>query len=301
MGALRPSASVPLNILEVVFLAIFWAWVFAAALFIRNTFLPRLPVAVTLQQLGLPGQTVNFLATDGLRLEAWKIPGDPHRPWIIACHGLGANRMDLLEVTAGLQQAGFNLLLIDFRAHGGSEGRVSSFGWREQRDLEGALAWLGSQPDVPPKPYGVFGVSMGGAVALMVGARDERVGAVAVDSPYTSLAESLAQHQKLLYPWLPTQPFLAFVLSTYRLQFGVWPDQVSPLQSVERLGPRPLLVIQGGADARMSADGAKRIYAAAAGPKQIWLVEGAGHMEAFSQDSDAYRGSLVSFFESSLQ
>ena len=290
-----------MTILEAVFLVVFWAWVFAAALFIRNTVLPRLPITVTPDQVGLSAQTVLFRATDGMRLEGWKISGQPQRPWIILCHGLGANRMDLLEIAAGLHQDGFNVFLFDFRAHGGSGGRVSSFGWREERDLEGALAWLGSQPDVPPRPYGLYGISMGGAVALMVAARDERIGAVAVDSPYTNLAASLGHHQKLLYPWLPKQPFLGFVVATYRLQFGIWPSEVSPIASVERFGSRPLLVIQGSRDLRVPPEGARRLYAAAAGPKQFWLVEGAGHLETFSLTPDAYRGTLVSFFESSLK
>ena len=288
------------SILGVVFLVLFWTWVLTAVLLLRNTLLPRFPVTIASQQLGLSAQTVTLKASDGMRLEGCKIPGDPQRPWIIACHGLGSNRMDLLEVTGGLHQAGFNLLLFDFRAHGGSDGRVTSFGWREQRDLEGALAWLSSQPDIPTRPYGVYGISMGGSVALMVAARDERIGAVAVDSPYTSLEDSLGRHQRLLYPWLPTQPILSFVLATYRLRFGVWPSDVSPLRSVERLAPRPLLIIQGAEDVRMTLDGARQLYAAAAGPKQFWAVKGAGHLEVFSLDPDSYRGTLVSFFESSL-
>lgn len=297
----RRSQSVLVTILEAAFLVVVWAWVFAAALFIRNTFLPRLPITVTPQQLGLAAQTVTFKATDGLRLEGWKIPGDPQRPWIIACHGLGSNRLDLLEVVTGLHRAGFNLFLFDFRAHGGSQGRVTSFGWREQRDLEGALAWLGREPEVPPRPYGVYGISMGGSVALMVASRDDRIGAVATDSPYTSLEDSLGRHLALLYPWVPKIPFLWFVLATYRLQFGVWPAALSPLRSAAALSPRPFLVIQGEQDERMTLEGTRQIYDAAGEPKQLWVVKESGHLEAFSLNPDAYRKRLLGFFESSLK
>ena len=297
----RNSGKAPLVIvLEILFLAFFWLWVLSAILFLRNTLLPRLPVTQTPELFHLPSETVHFQATDGVRLEGWKIPGDPARPWLILCHGVGSNRSDLLDIAEGLHRAGFSLLLFDFRGHGGSAGRVTSFGWREQRDLEGALVFLGQQPEVPARSYGVYGISLGGAVALMVGAGDERIGAVAADSPYTTLEETLGRHLTLLYP-LPKVPFLWFVLATYRLRFGVWPKRVLPLESAARLSPRPILLIHGAQDPRMPVEGAKRMFAGAGEPKELWIVEGADHLQAFSRDPDAYRSRLVGFFQSSLR
>lgn len=288
-------------VLEVAFLAVFWTWVLSAVLFLRSTCLPRLPLAETPQQYNLPSVTVHFQATDGLRLEGWKIPADPSRPWIILCHGVGSNRADLLEIAAGLHAVRFNLLLFDFRGHGGSAGRSTSFGWLEQRDLEGVLVFLGQQPDVPEKPYGVYGISMGAAVALMVGARDERVAAVAVDSPYTSLEETLGRHLTLMYPLLPKVPFLWFVLATYRLRFGVWPREVSPEVSAGQLAPRPLLLIHGGSDPRMPLDQAKQMFAQASEPKDLWVVERAGHLESYALAPQVYLDRLGRFFQTSLK
>ena len=287
-------------VLEVVFLLVFWAWVVSAALFLRNTLLPRLPIAVTPATFNLISETVRFQATDGLRLEGGKIRGEPAWPWIILCHGVGSNRADLLDIAAALHEARFNLLLFDFRGHGGSAGRVTSFGWYEQRDLEGALAFLGSQPDIPDRPYGVYGISMGGAVALMGAAEDERIGAVAADSPYTDLEETLERHLTMLYP-VPRIPFAWFVVSTYRLRFGVWPRRISPAESAARLSPRPLLLIHGAQDPRMPAEGARRIFEHAGDPKELWMVEGAGHLEAFHMNPPAYIERLTQFFQSALK
>lgn len=286
-------------VLEVIFLAIFWAWVFSAVLFLRNTVLPRFPLATTPQALNLPVEAVRFQATDGLSLDGWKIASDPAHPWIVCAHGLGTNRSDLLEIVAGLHEAGFNLFLFDFRGHGTSAGRTTSFGYQEQRDLEGALVFLGQHSEIPERPYGVYGISMGASVALMVAARDERIGAVAADSPYTSLEDTLGRHLSLMYP-LPKVPFLGFVLATYRLRFGVWPSQVSPLQSASALSPRPLLLIQGAQDPRMPLQGTQAIYANAGEPKELWVIEGAGHLEGFAVDPAAYRTRLIRFFQSSL-
>ncbi len=310
------------TVLEGLFLVLFWAWVCSAALFLRNTILPRTPITQHPQRYGLPANTVQFQATDGTPLEGWIIPspgagpkgpalraelpsatalgggaisGDPDRPWILLCHGLGANREDLLDIASSLHAARFNLFLFDFRGHGGSHGRVTSFGWQEQRDLEGALSFLGRQADVPAKPYGVYGISLGASVALMVAAHDERIGAVVADSPYTTLEESLGRHRTLMYP-LPKIPFLWFVLATYRCRFGVWPKAVSPEASVAAISPRPLLLIHGAKDDRMPPQGAMRMFAQASPPKELWMIEGAGHLEGYGLYQADYLKRLVQFF-----
>ena len=288
-----------MSVVEVVFLAIFWTWAASAVLFLRNTILPRSPNRWTPAQAGLPCETVRFHATDGMWLEGWKIPGETARPWLILCHGVGSNRSDLLDVAAGLHEAGFNLFLFDFRAHGGSRGLVTSFGWLEQRDLEGALAFLGALPDVPSRPYGIYGISMGGSVALMTASRDERLGAVAVDSPYADLEQTLGRHLRLMYP-LPRAPFLWYVLATYRLRFGVWPRALSPKASAGRLSPRALLLIHGAHDIRMPLQEARRMYDAAGEPKDLFVIQDAGHLESFSANPRVYLQRLTAFFASQL-
>lgn len=287
-------------VLEIVFLTVFWTWVASAVLFLRNTYLPRLPVTILPDAFGLPSETVQFHATDGVGLEGWKISADPSKPWIILCHGVGSNRSDLLQIAAGLHAARFNLFLFDFRGHGGSAGRVTSFGWLEQRDLEGALAFLGQQADIPAQPYGIYGISMGGAVALMTAAQDERLGTVAADSPYSNLEATLGRHLTLMYP-LPKVPFLWFVLATYRLRFGVWPKQLSPQASAVQLAPRAVLLLHGGADPRMPLEDAQAMASGISGPKELFVVPGAGHLESFAYAPQEYVARLVGFFESHLR
>lgn len=285
-------------IVEVLFLAVFWSWLATALFFLRTTFLAREAIRVDPQSFGLPSETVSFKSTDGVLLQGWKITSDPARPWIIGCHGLGSNRSDLLDIAKVLHAASFNVLLFDFRGHGGSAGRVTSYGFTEQRDLEGALSFLGSQVDIEPKPYGIYGISMGASVALMTAARDERIQALVVDSPYSDLDASIARHLKLMYPWLPKQPFLSFIRITYRLRFGAWLSQVSPAQAAGHLGKQQsLLVIGGLQDVRMPPQDISLICKANPAAS-CWQIEGAGHLEGFSIDPENYSKRLIRFFNS---
>ena len=286
--------------LELLFLLVFWTWVGCGLFFLRTTILPKTPRSATPREFGLSYKDVAFPATDGVQLSGWLIADStPTRPWLILCHGLGTTCADLLDLAAALFREGYNLFLFDFRGHGESAGRVTSFGWWEQRDLEGALAFLGEQPEVPERPYGIVGVSMGGAVAIMVAARDERLGAVAVDGVYPDLEASLAHHVELLYR-LPRMPFLFVIKTAYRIRFGVWPRHMSPQKAVERLSSRKLLVIQGSKDARVPLEGTKTLMERAGTAHELFVIEGAGHLEGLALDASAYVGKLTNFFISSL-
>ncbi|MEK7880078.1 MAG: alpha/beta hydrolase [candidate division NC10 bacterium] len=287
-------------LLESFFLILFWSWVFCGVLFLRNTILPRLPITATPAALNLPFADVRFAASDGLPLAGWTIAAEAQRPWLILCHGLGANRADLLEIGAGLFGAGYNLLAFDFRAHGESGGRTTSFGWLEQRDLEGALAFLGAQPEIPDHPYGILGISMGGAVAIMVAARDERLGAVIADSPYANLEESITHHLKLMYR-LPKVPFGWFATTAYRLRFGAWPGQMAPLAEIAKLSPRPVFIIQGEQDPRMPLAEAQALADAAKDPKEFWVVRGTDHLTTFADNPSGYLQRVVRFFDTYLK
>lgn len=288
-------------VLEVLFLAVFWAWAFSGLVLLRNTLLPRLPMPVSAEQVPLPIEEVRFRATDGVELAGWLItPTHPEAPWLILCHGLGTNRADLLDLAAGLHGEGFGLLLFDFRAHGESAGRATSFGFREQRDLEGALAFLGSRPEVPARPYGVYGVSMGGAVALLVAAEDERIGAVVADSAYADLERSMDDHRRLLSPWLPRVPFLWFLSASYRLRFGVWPKQVAPTAAISNISPRPVLLIQGASDPQVPVGHGRMLLERAREPKDLWVVEDGGHLGAYAGDVGGYTERVVGLFRGAL-
>ena len=244
----------------------------------------------------LLGERVQFRATDGVRLSGVKIGGHTERPWIILCHGLASNSDDMRGLATMLHASQFNVFFFDFRAHGGSAGRTTSFGWQERCDLEGALAFLGQQADVPARPYGIFGISMGAAVALMLAGSDERLGAIIADSPYGSLAEALVRHLRLRYPLIPPVPFGWFVWSAYRLRFRVWPQAIAPRRSVAGIGPRPLLVIYGDQDPQIVPSSINALVEGR-DRESLWIIPEAGHPEHCRVGTASYPERIRSFFE----
>ena len=145
----------------------------------------------------------------------------------------------------------------------------------------------------------MYGISLGAAVALMTASVDERLQALALDGPYSDLDSSIKQHQKLMFPRLPAEPFLTFIRLTYRLRFGVWPKAVSPAQSAARLNQRPLLLIAGSEDVRTPPAETEQIRQSYPS-SEYWRIEGAGHLEGFALDPTAYAQRLTRFFTTHL-
>ncbi len=191
--------------------------------------------------------------------------------------------------------------MFDFRGHGESAGGRSSFGWWERRDLGGAIRYLEGRRDSNAAwRCGVFGISMGAAVAIQVAAEHPEVAAVAADSSYTNLEASIRRHIRLLWG-LPEVPFAAAARVAYWLQCGADPRRVSPVAALRRAPHAAVLIVNGALDPRMTPRDAESLYEAARGSRALWLVPGAGHLESYAVAPDEYERRVVEFFDQHLR
>ena len=154
---------------------------------------PRLAVPLAPGDLGLTAENVTIDADDGVQLAAWFLPR-ASAPAVVLLHGYPAEKADLLPIAAALAPR-FAVLLYDQRYFGSSGGRATTLGSRERGDLRRAIDFLAARGH---REVGVFGLSLGGVVALLTAAEDSRIRAVAAYAPFADL-RSLAYE---LYGWL---------------------------------------------------------------------------------------------------
>jgi fermentation-respiration switch protein FrsA (DUF1100 family) len=247
--------------------------------------------------MGLAYTDVVLQTRDGLRLAAWSVPG-PRPDALILIHGIRNNRDDALPVARDLRARGYNLLLLELRAHGQSEGDTSTLGVREVEDVRAALTFLQQQPGVDPQRVGIWGKSLGSSVALMGAAALPELRAVAADSAFAS-ARWLIEHQLGTLIALPDW-FGPAVLALGGLEAGISPDAVAPVEAARQLGSRPLLVIHGGRDELFYPENARLIMDAASGPKQLWMEPEAGHTGVYNRNPERYIDRLDAFFSGAL-
>lgn len=244
------------------------------------TFPPRRRLKHTPEEFGATFEDVLFPSRDGTLLSGWFVPAADAHPHgvVILCHGMMANRTEMLGWAETLWNSSFALLMFDFRASSQSEGDRCTAGCHEPRDLRGAIDYLETRPDCVGLPLGVFGFSMGGATAIMAAAEDDRIQAVGAHGAYATLYGAIQQRCKHHFgPLAPIAERLIMRLGDRRHWFVQPPATVAPVQSVQQFNDRPLLLLHGERDPIVPANHARRLYAASTGPTELHVLPRSRH------------------------
>jgi uncharacterized protein len=248
-------------------------------------------------------------APDGILLRGWLVQPDANaagdsstnrinsRDWVLLFHGVADNRVGDLGVADFLLRAGYGVVMMDSRAHGESEGDLATYGWKERDDVRAIVATL--EDKVHPQCIFAFGVSMGGGIALQAAADEPRISAVAAEAPFASFREASYDYAGFhRNPWLGRILFRTVVeagfLATKKIA-GFYPSDVSPEKSVAQR-PFPILLISDGDDVVLPLRHQQAIFAAANGPKELWVVPGAIHASAMGVALGEYERRVLSFF-----
>jgi fermentation-respiration switch protein FrsA (DUF1100 family) len=228
---------------------------------------------------------VSIVAPDGVRLHAWFLPAKGKAAGtILFLHGNAENISTHLASVHWLPARGFNVLLLDYRGYGRSEGTPTLPG--VMADIESALGVLAARPDVDPQRIVVFGQSLGGSLAIYHvahSAHRPRIRALVVESAFTGYRDIVSE--KLASFWL-TWPFQWLPSLTVD-------DEYSPAPVIAKIHPIPLLLIHGDRDVIVPSHHGERLYALAGEPKEFWLVPGAAHIETLRRPE--YRDRFVDY------
>src|SRR5262249_39066710 len=201
-----------------------------------------------------------------------------------------ANKADLLPIAVALHQR-FAVLLLDFRYFGGSEGAATTLGFRERTDLRAAVDTLERRGFAR---IGVFGYSMGGAVAILGAAEGTRRRAVAAWAPFADL-RVLARELYATF-WILKYPFVELMVLWGRLAFGSDITRPSPEMAAARLSV-PVQIWASRDDEQIPFAHAERLQRALAGNPRAEFRFGRGrHVDR----ADDFERGLVEFFNRAL-
>jgi fermentation-respiration switch protein FrsA (DUF1100 family) len=261
-----------------------------------------------IDQRQLPGRTpidfgmvyddVSVTTSDGLRLVGWYVP-TANGAAILAQHGYKAHRGEMLNEAAMLHKRGYGVLIVAMRSHDMSDGRVITFGARELDDLGVWLEFLRAQPGVDTSRVGLLGNSLGGTLALEFAALTPTIRAVATNSAFSSLTDTIDTSIRF-FTGLPPIPFGPLITFWAEREAGISVDDVDATKVIGRISPRGVFLMQGGADVVITTDSGRRLFEAAGEPKELWFDQDVGHARFDTARPEEYERRVTAFFKHHL-
>lgn len=277
----------------------------------------------------------NVRAPDGVMLRGWivRAPKPNGNNWVLLFHGVADNRVGVIGQSEFLFRAGYNVVMMDARAHGASEGSMATYGWLERNDTRAiidalvlnevarttnervhSVDWKPARtsearwqklfpPRQPPPgtPAHIFalGESMGAGIALQSAAVEPRIEGVVAEASFADLREASYD-----YAGMRRSPFLGMTLLRPFSWTLLWHGEkltgfpiaeVSPVKAVATRAFLVLLICDEN-DVALPCRHTQKIYAAAIGPKQFWEVPGAFHTAGLVLQPKEFERRVLDFF-----
>jgi uncharacterized protein len=240
-------------------------------------------------EIGLEYEDVRFTTDDGVTLSGWLVPARREtRAAVILMHGFSWHRLGELAAFVPWLSEKYHVLQFDFRGHGASGDADITLGSDERRDVAAAVRLLEGRG---LGPTALMGMSMGAAIAILA-APDLPVAAVVADAPYATLQHPIANRMREMhYPLAGLGSRLIVAAAGVRAGNRL----LSPIERVADVSPRGLLLIGPQADELIDHHQVQDLYAAAQQPKELYVVPGAGHAEAYGLGGAEYRRRVLEF------
>ena len=238
-------------------------------------FYPEPGQPITPTAAGLSYKDVSLTAADGTQLHGWWLPAKPGVPLkgtVLHLHGNGGNLAYHLGAVAWLPEQGYQVLMLDYRGYGLSQGKPGLPA--VYQDIDAAFDWLEQQPSVQGQPLIVLGQSLGGAMGVHYLSQHPqqraRLKAVVLDGVPASYRE--VGQFALSTSWLtwPLQVPLSWLV----------PDADSAVYAMPDMKDVPVLIFHSMDDPIVPLSNGIRLYQAAPPPKVLQLTRG-GHVQTF--------------------
>ncbi|MES2660242.1 MAG: alpha/beta fold hydrolase [Verrucomicrobiota bacterium] len=236
---------------------------------------------------GLKFEAVDFKSADGTLLHGWFIPpknktAKAAKATVVFSHGNAGSISYHLGFCTWLAEAGYNVLIYDYRGFGKSGGTVDRRGMIN--DVKAAFAYALRHPDVDPRRLISYGHSLGGAQSVTALGETPVKGlrAIIIDGAFASYQA------------------MARVIGG-QLGASLVTDELAPKDFVEKLAPVPLLVVHGTRDEVVPVSQGRQLYESAGQPKTLFEVKSGRHGTALSDDDGAYRKRMLDWISKTLE
>ena len=260
--------------------------------------------------LDIDYEDVWFETADHYRLSGWFVPSTDaaNTTGIVLVHGGGRDRRAWLRHVRMFHDAGYTVLLFDFREHGMSQGtgRGFTYGVQERHDVIAAARYLRERCSL--KTLCVVGTSVGGSASIMAAAiAPDIIDIVIAENPITTVG--YLQHIHLgtiLGPYMHQSTVSRKIFNIFRWFCRIWINlriwnipskSCQALHVVHSISPRPLLLMHGTSDAIVPFHHSEVLFQRANEPKELWLAPDAFHCGLYDMFPQEFKERVLTFIQ----
>jgi len=243
----------------------------------------------------LAANSISFVSESGATLSGWHVRVDGSRGVVVLVHGIRSSRLSMLERARWLRAAGFSVVMFDLQGHGESPAERITVGYLEKHDVRAAVEF--ARAEHPGEPIGVVGASLGGAAALL--ASPLSIDALVLESVYPSIRDAVHNRVAAQLGPLSTLP-AELLLAQLKPRLGISPSELRPIDHVAEVGC-PVFLLCGKEDRHTTVEETRAMFATAREPKELWLVEGAAHVDLCHASPAEYRKRVLQFLGQHMQ
>lgn len=256
--------------------------------------------AITPDQLGLKSEILDLTTKDGVELSAYwtKTETDTAKGIIILVHGIGGCKEHFLDLSKELSKKGIESIIFDGRAHGKSGGTFCTYGFKEKEDIAQIVDKIKQQQ--PDLPIGIWGNSLGGAIAIQALELEERIKFGIIESTFTDLEQIVFDYKKRILKGFAWRYLSNFALKRAGQIADFEPELVKPIESVKNI-EQPVLIAHGDSDKNISWKYGQQLFDNLKSKnKEFVLIKRGGHFGLLTTGGVEYRDKLVNFIENNL-
>lgn len=237
-------------------------------------------------------EELEILSNDNLKLRGYYLENEKCSDnLVVIIHGYTDNHyLDFQFIDFYLKE-GFNILMIDERGHGESEGKYATYGVNEKEDLK---LWIDFMREKlgQVSMVGLHGQSMGASTSLMYGGKFHDVDFIIADCPYSD-GKSILEYQFKEIGKIPPKPVYSVLNKLLRYKCGFSMEEVSPIKDIKNCNI-PILFIHGKSDKTIPYSMSVDMFEERNnGDDKLLLIEGADHGMSYDMNSKEYEDAIL--------
>ena len=236
-------------------------------------------------------QTVYLTTKDSLKLEGWYIKTDSiAKGTVIMFHGHGGNKSGIIDEANEFLKMGYNTFLLDFRAHGNSDGNTCTIGYYESEDVKLAYDYIKNKGE---KNIVMWGISLG-AAAIIKTIKDSLIepNKVILEMPYGTLLQ--AAEGRLRIMGLPSEPAATLLTFWGGTEHGFWAFNLKPSEYAKAI-KCPVLLQWGKLDPRVSRTEIDAIYNNISSAKKLVVYDSCVHESLCAKENEKWKQEIKEF------